>query len=107
MRHTRPMVPAAQSPNMSKSSRYFSLKRGWRSFLASNFPFAFLRWVNRERCYVKVENDPDGCWTVQLGSHAGVEDETLGGAFDRAFWLCEHDPDWEWPSDYLNNLPNH
>lgn len=68
-------------------------------------PLSFAKWVNRERCYIGLHNDPSGRWTVTIGDRfAATDDKSLGRAMKFAVMCAESEPAWQWTSDYLKSL---
>lgn len=80
------------------------MRRLWRELKARWFPMAFARWVNRERCYVGIHNDPSGEWTVTIGSGFSATDKSLGRAMKFAIMCAQSEPGFQWTTDYLKTL---
>lgn len=75
-------------------------RRAGKAFL---FPLAWLQWANSERCYIKLENDPSGQWTLKIGNRAQPEvvDRSLRRLCWKMFWQLEADPFWCWTTDWF------
>jgi len=74
-----------------------------RAMLALLFPAAWLRWVNMDRCYVMLQNDPSGTWSLQVGvSMPVLRHRSIRWLCWNMFWACEQNPKWKWCADYLN-----
>ncbi len=82
-----------------------TLKRWIRASAAIVLPLALMRWINRDRTSVQIANDPDGCWTVQIGTRRPCTENSIQSALFAAVTDADRDPSWKWTSDYLRGLP--
>jgi hypothetical protein len=72
-----------------------------RKWMAYSFPLSFTKWVNANRCFIQIENNPDGTWLVQIGTLPQQEHRSLHCAMLAAYLRAEADPQFKWCSDYL------
>lgn len=83
------------------------LRTRHRAIKAFLFPCAWLDWVNSERCYLELHNDPSGQWTLKIGNRAQppVSGRSLHWLCWQMFWELESDPDWTWTTDWFRQPP--
>lgn len=70
---------------------------------AAWYPVAYARFVNSERCYFSLENDPDGLWTARIGVKSMCRRATMRAAILAAHKEAETSPGWQWPTDFLRD----
>lgn len=86
---------------MSMKTLFRNSVRRWMAYL---FPFQFAQWVNANRCFIQIENNPDGTWLVQIGTLPQEEHRSLRCAMLEAYLQVEADPKFKWPIDYVREM---
>lgn len=79
----------------------------FRCLRAYLFPMSFANWVNRERVFIAIHNNPGGQWQVRIGFPQGPKlhyHPTFRKAMLDAYLCCAYDPEFRFTSDYLRTL---
>jgi hypothetical protein len=85
------------------------MRRTMLELMALFFPMAFLRFVNRDRCFIQVTNDADGIWHAKIGLFNERQGTSVSRALYRAVKAVHREPDFQWAREFLKSFtcPKH
>ena len=62
--------------------------------IRAHFPWLLIPWLNKQRCAIALENNPNGEWLVQIGNGFNGAGKTLKVACLKAFYRADNEIEW-------------